>query len=80
MIVNKLNHGSHSTGNIIFKDICRTKFPFPGQSIQDLKVINQVMYWYSDTLFRLQSKISSTGIIFIHMACDFVKFKDISSI
>ena len=34
-------HSSHSQGNIIFHDIFRMKVSFPGQSIQDLKVINQ---------------------------------------
>ena len=31
-------HGSHSEGNIIFQD---KNYHFPGQSIQDLKVINR---------------------------------------
>jgi len=38
-------HGSYSQGNIIFQDISSTlprqKYHFPGQSIQDLKVINK---------------------------------------
>jgi len=40
-------HGSHSQRNIIVQDISRTfpgqNYHFPGQSIQDFKVINQDM-------------------------------------
>ena len=53
-------HGSHLQGNIIFQDISRTFlgqiYNFPGQSTQDLKVINQDMREKSYNISPLASR------------------------
>ena len=36
-------HGFHSQANITFQDFFGQNYHFPGQRIQDLKVINQDM-------------------------------------